>query len=224
MSAQISTATLRRRAGIRTATVRERAARGKWIAVVVFAAPLMVLAQTDPRETEAEKPIDFPVPEMAPLELFIGPWSVTESHLDTRGQVIASAKGSEEINWILDYHAIRRVYTSSSGQKAFKAHGTLAWNAAEKKYHGVWFDNVSNTGPSIVKGTWDASTRTMLFEVESAGPSGPLRHRVVEKFESPEKRVATTYQVDGSTLIKRLEVEYHRSKPCPDRLRTFFGG
>lgn len=190
---------------------------------------LSALAQPDHVLTDGprtpEKPIEFPNPELARLEIFIGPWSVAESHFNPRGEVIASAKGTEEIIWMLDYHAIRRSYASSGGATTFRATGMLAWNAAEKKYHGHWYDNASTLGPTTVKGTWDDATKTMTLDVESTGPDGkPVRHKVVEKFESGEKRTATTYLVDESNLVKRLEVVYQRTTPCPDRIRTILGG
>ncbi len=185
--------------------------------------PWIVHAQDGPPPRDTDKPVEFASPELAALELFIGPWSVTESHFDPAGKTIATVKGTEEIAWILDHHAIRRVY-ATTGDKVFKAQGLLTWNGVEKKYHGVWFDNASTYGPSTCKGTWNGETRTMVFELESAGPGGTIRHRVVEKFVDAEKREAATYLVDGSKLIKRLEVEYRRTQPCPDRLRGLFTG
>jgi hypothetical protein len=191
---------------------------------VALAASLLLAAQDSPWDREGDKAIDFAFSELAKLDLFVGPWSVTENHFDPRGQIMATVKGTEEITWVLDYRAIRRIYSTSTGEKVFRAHGLITWNEAEKKYHGAWFDNASAAGPTIVKGTWDDQTRTMLFELESSGPNGPVRHRVVEKFLDAEKRVASTYLVEGSTLTKRLEVEYFRAKPCPGRIRSFFGG
>jgi hypothetical protein len=188
------------------------------------AVPWLVRAQEGPLDRDEGKPVEFAFPELATLELFVGPWNVTETHFDTKGKIVATVKGTEEIAWLLDRHAIRRTYATSTGDRTFKASGILTWNAVEKKYHGVWFDNASTAGPSTVKGTWDRDTLTMLFDMESSGPLGPVRHRAVEKFDGPEKRVVTTYQIDGSSLIKRLEVEYHRAKPCPSQLRGYFGG
>lgn len=190
---------------------------------------LSAFAQPDrsPNDTpkSSDSPIEFPNAELARLEIFIGPWSVTESHFNPRGEVIGSAKGTEEIIWMLDYHAIRRSYASSGGSTTFRATGTLTWNAAEKKYHGNWYDNASTLGPTTVKGTWDDATKTMTLDVESTGPDGKaVRHKVVEKFESGEKRTATTYLVDGSNLVKRLEVVYQRTTPCPAKIRTILGG
>ena len=51
---------------------------------------------------------EYPSPKIAHLELFIGPWHVSEEHFNARGEVVATVKGTEEITWILDRHAIRR--------------------------------------------------------------------------------------------------------------------
>lgn len=174
---------------------------------------------------EGEKAVEFASPELARLDIFIGPWSVTESHFNPRGELIATAKGTEDITWILDHRAIRRAYSTATGSTIFKAQGTLTWNNAEKKYHGVWFDNVSTAGPSIVTGNWDDLTRTMLLHVESSGGEGStVRYKVVERFADPQTRVATTYLIEGSNLIKRMEVEYKRATPCPAKAITILGG
>ena len=174
---------------------------------------------------EVEKTVEFASPELARLDVFIGPWSVTESHFNPRGELIATVKGTEEITWILDHRAIRRAYSTATDSTIFKAQGTLTWNDAEKKYHGVWFDNVSTAGPTTVMGSWDDATRTMLFHLESAGSAGAtVRYRVVERFADPQTRVATTYLFEGSNLVKRMEVEYKRATPCPLKTLNIIGG
>ena len=178
-----------------------------------------------PSPAQPEKAVEFASPELLRLGIFIGPWSVTENHFNPRGEMIATAKGTEEITWILDHRAIRRAYSTAADATIFKANGTLTWNDAEKKYHGIWFDNVSTAGPTTVRGTWDDETRTMLFFVESSGREGvTVRYRVVERFTDPQTRVATTYLIDGSNLVKRMEVEYKRATPCPAKAITILGG
>lgn len=191
---------------------------------------LPALGQDEPKAeqgkpTSGEKPVKFANPELELLEVFIGPWSVTESHFNSRGELIATVKGTEDINWILDHHAVRRAYSTATDSTIFKAHGTLTWNDVEKKYHGVWFDNVSTTGPTTAMGTWDAETKTMNFQLESADSAGAtVRYRVVERFTDPQTRVATTYLIDGGNLVKRMAVEYKRATPCPLKALTIIGG
>lgn len=193
---------------------------------------LPVLGQDEPNPApnkalpgESEKPVKFANPELELLDVFIGPWSVTESHFNPRGEVIATVKGTEDINWILDHHAIRRTYSTATDSAIFKAQGTLTWNEAEKKYQGVWFDNASTTGPTRSWGTWDAETKTMIFQLEATVSGGAtVRYRVVERFADPQTRVSTTYLIDGGNLVKRMEVEYKRATPCPMKALTIIGG
>ena len=166
---------------------------------------------------------EFANPQLASLDLYVGTWDVAEEHYDARGHVVATVQGAEEITWILDQHAIRRTYTTSTESRVFRAIGTLTWNKATQQYRGVWFDNVSTTGPTRVTGAWSPDTLTMVFTLESLADDGStVRYKVVERFLDEERRLATTYLLKGSEVVKRLEVHYKRTIPCPDRLRIVF--
>ena len=74
-------------------------------------------------------------------------------------------------------------------------------------------------------GSWDDQTRTMLLYLESSkGKGSTVRYRVVERFADAQTRMATTYLIDGSNLVKRMEVEYKRATPCPAKAFTIMGG
>ena len=161
--------------------------------------------------------------ETARLEMFIATWNVTERHFNTKGKVIATVKGTEEITWVLDRYAIRRNYTTSTDKAVYRAIGMLSFNDARDKYEAVWFDNASKIGPSIFVGEWNDDTKTMTFS--SAMPnadSSTTQLKVVERFLDAQRRFATTYQIDGGTVVKRLEVEYKRAAPCPAKIRGVF--
>ena len=177
-------------------------------------------ATTKPREPSS---IEHHNAEMEVLQQFIGPWRVTEHHFDSRGRLVATVEGTEEVSWILDQHAIRRIYATGSGEDVFRALGTLTWNDVAKKYHGVWFDNVSKGGPTIVEGRWTPDTQTMVFTLESFGESGStVRHKVVERVVDEKRRTATTFLLTADGVVKRMELEYVRAIPCPDRIRPIF--
>ncbi len=170
-----------------------------------------------------EESIEYVSPEIACLEQFIGLWLVTETHYDAQGKVVAEVDGKEKISWILDSHAIRRVYTSGTQPNVYRAIGTLTFNDAENKYHGVWFDNVSTAGPRTVKGEWTDDTRTMVYSLESSDKGGSkARYKVVDRFIDEKQRVATTYSVEGARTVKRMEVQYKRPNPCPGKIRIIY--
>lgn len=162
-------------------------------------------------------------PELALLEPFIGTWRVTETHYDRRGEIVATVKGTEEVRWILERHALQRDYQTDTGSGLFHAIGTLTYNAAAKRYLGVWFDNVSDAGPTSVSGEWQKATRTMIFAVESRGKDGEtVKFKIIEQFPDDERRIATTYLLEGSHVVKRMEVTYIRTIPCPAGVRGVF--
>ena len=198
--------------------------RPKIALLAVLLAVVWVRADDAPATGKAELKtatgvkVDFA--ELIPLDLFVGPWRVKENHFNARGEVIATVTGDEDISWVLDIRAIRRIYTTSSTSTVFRAIGMLTWSAAEKAYHGVWFDNHSKTGPVNMKGEWFPETNTMEFSVKSRGDDGSLiSYKVVERFVDSKKRVATTFLTTGGTVVKRMEVEYVRSVPCPAKIR-----
>jgi hypothetical protein len=175
------------------------------------------------RQRDADEPFEYVSPEVERLEMFYGLWKVTERHFDAKGKVIAEVKGTEDIDWALNRRAIRRDYATATEVMEYQALGLLTWNAVEKKYHGVWFDNSSTAGPTTVKGDWNKKTRTMTFSVQALGPSGEtIGYRVVEHFPDAQHRVATTYLIEGGESVKRMEVEYERTRKCPSRVFRIF--
>lgn len=157
---------------------------------------------------------DPPNTETARLQQWVGSWALVERHFDSVGNVVATAKGQEDIIWILDKHAVRRSY--AAGESGFRANGTLAWNAPLRRYEGMWFDNAATNGPTRCRAEWNNESKTMVYTLESVTADGkPLIHRCVEQWLDDERRTAATFLVQGETLVKRVEVEYKRTTPCP---------
>ncbi len=164
-------------------------------------------------------------PELEALDRLVGLWNVIETHFDTHGRIVVTGKGTEEIKWTLDHHVIERIYKSTTGSGQFRAVGMLVYNDARKTYHGVWFDNVSTSGPALVEGEWDHQAKVFTWTLESSAINGSTqRHRVVERFPDEQTRAATTFLLDGAKVIKRLSVTYTRTTPCPSKMRAGFGG
>ncbi len=164
--------------------------------------------------------IEYVNAEMGRLERYFGLWSVTERHFDELGRSVGVVKGREEVEWILKDHAIKRNYRTGTKPNVFEAIGLLTWNTAERKYRGVWMDNASTLGPTTVTGEWNPKTEVFVFTLDAVGQDGKkVRYRVIEKFDDDDTRHATTYALEGEQLIKRLEVQYKRALPCPDKMR-----
>jgi len=160
--------------------------------------------------------ITYPCAELAKLDAFIGAWNVVETHFDSLGKAIATVKGTEVISWQLDQHMLRRTYATATESTHFKAIGFITWNKQAKQYMGHWFDNRSLAGPALAQGDWQDEGRSMVYSLEGHAPDGTKAHyKVIERFEDDDHRIATTYQISGKDLTKRLEVRYERAGPCP---------
>lgn len=203
--------------------------------LAVLAASTVVNAQDAPGQAKPpekkapQKPTEdstFVNPQTARLAKYIGTWRITEKHFSSNGQTIATRSGTEEVTWILNRRAIQRTYTTATSTEgsSFQAIGILAWNAAIKKYDGVWFNDTSTLGPTIVKGDWPDSSDTMNMQLEALAPGGAsIELKAVEQHVDDDHRINTTYTIDGDQVVKRLEVVYQRVAPCPDKLRLIGG-
>lgn len=191
-----------------------------WLAVCSASAlPLLATEPVRAQESGSTSPtdeIEAPNSETARLSRYIGAWMVTEHHFNERGEAIATVKGSEEIVWILDRHAIQRRYRTTSGDTRYVARGLLTWNAADKKYEGFWLDNVSTNGPNTISAEWNADNGSMVHSLEARGADGKTAHyKIIEEFPDTDTRIATTYAVTGAEIRKIMTVRYVRVVPCP---------
>ena len=170
----------------------------------------------------------FSVPQLADLDIFVGAWKVAETYFDEKGVARDGRKGTEEILWMLDHHAMYRRYNTATGDRVYRAVCTIAWSEPDKQYRGSWFDNAPAQGPSprTITGSFDARTATMTWVMESKNPDGSSRtHRMIERFIGIEERVTTTFEVKGDRVTKLMEVKYTRAEPCPaSRRNVIIGG
>lgn len=201
-----------------------RRAHAPWGACLIAAVAFGVVGAMTTGEPPSAKvdraDADPPNTETARLVLWVGSWAFVERHFDASGEVVGSSKGQEDVVWILDKHAIRRSY--AAGESGFRANGTLVWSAAAKRYEGMWFDNATTAGPTRCRAEWNEDTRTMVYTLESLSSDGKAQtHRCVEQWFENDRRVATTFLVQGDSLVKRLEVEYKRTTPCPEKQTGF---
>jgi hypothetical protein len=162
-------------------------------------------------------------PELGHLDFLVGVWKVEQNHFDPSGAVVATATGTEEIAWILERHAIQRKYRTKTSSAAFEAIGLLTWSQSAKRFEGVWLDDASTNGPTLVHGHWNETDRGFVFELDAPAADGNrAKYKTVDRYESDTSRIATTYQLKGSDVVKISEVKYTRTTPCPAKLRLIW--
>jgi len=188
--------------------------RAIWCITLALPFPLTGVADAGDDESSASKgPV---IENLELLDLYVTNWNVIAHYFNEKGEEVATVKGTEEIIWTLGHRALQRTYTTSAESVVYRAVGMLTWNDLENVYHGAWFDNVSTSGPTVVKAEWNASEKEMVYNLQSvAGDGSPARYRVVERFTDDRHRVVTTYVLEGQRERRILEVEYRRAVPCP---------
>ena len=126
----------------------------------------------------------FSVPQLADLDIFVGAWKVKETYFDEKGVARDGRKGTEEIVWMLDHHALYRRYNTSTGDRVYRAVCTIAWSEPDKRYLGSWFDSAPEQGPSprTISGSFDDDlgdevTGGGRFIADAPGDRAIHRHR-----------------------------------------------
>lgn len=191
---------------------------------------LAVAAEPEAAPTEgdggAERKIEFVNAETGRLDVFVGTWRVAQNQFDMRGKLIGTLKGTEEVRWLLDHRAIVRTVTLNTESSVIRAVGMFAWDAAEKRYRGAWFDNYSTSGPSTAVGGWDETGRKMIWTLETKNAAGvAVQYRIVDSFVDDTRRESTTFRLSGDDVVKELVTQYERTTPCPSRsIVPVFGG
>jgi hypothetical protein len=115
------------------------------------------------------------------LEAFAGRWSGEEtihpSPWDPKG---GKARGI--INARLDlggFFLIEDYLQERDGRTAYRGHGVIGWNAADKCYVMHWFDSMGDVGPQPARGTLQGDT--LAFQHDN--PAN--RSRYVYRFLGP---------------------------------------
>jgi hypothetical protein len=198
-------------------SLRRKTGIGLAVAVLTAVMAHQVRSQLEPGdEGDFQKRTTFIRTSMTPLDRYVAHWRVTERHYDDKGEMIATVQGLEEILWVLDTNAIYRRYYTSSDVSSYKAIGLLTFNDQSNSFKGVWFDNVSPSGPMNVDAKWDEASLTMVYTSKGTTQDGKdVEYLKVEKFADEENRTATTYVVEGDVKRKVLEVHYKRAEACP---------
>jgi hypothetical protein len=148
-----------------------------------------------------------PKPELEPLALEAGVWDAQITFPSGKDDVPPTLAKGVQVNrlrsdgmWMLnEFHVEGTPYEGT---------GTWGWDAATKRYIGVWVDNNAHRMRQDV-GYWDAKTKTMHWRNDMVGPDGTvLPMRMTEVFMG-DKRTFEIAQVGPRTgkevILVRME-------------------
>ena len=163
------------------------------VAVAVAFAP-MVQAQEAPK----------PGPEHEVLKKLVGDWTLTMKFGDME------SKGT--VTYKMDLGGLWLSSTMESelfGAK-FSGRGMDGYNAATKKYVGVWIDNTS-AGPMLMEGSYDKEKKTMTMTGTGPGMDGkPTTHKTVSTM--PDDDTINFSMYSGDAKEPSFTVVYKRKK------------
>jgi hypothetical protein len=102
-------------------------------------------------------------------------------------------------------------FDGAIGPVKFSGHGVFGYDPTEKKFVGLWVDNM-NPHPLTMKGDYDAATKTLTMLGENREPDGK-KHKSKEIsrwIDDNTKHFELHMQGDDGKFFKMMEIEYKR--------------
>jgi Protein of unknown function (DUF1579) len=161
---------------------------------------VMSLALAESRAQEGAKP----GPEHAVLKKLEGVWDTT---MKIGG---AESKGTASYKMDLGGLWLASTFEGSFGADKFSGRGFDSYDAAKKKYVGVWVDSMS-TAPLVMEGNYDRAKKTMTMVGEGPGMDGKMvKHRIVT--EMPDDNTMNFAMYAGDSKEPAFTIVYKRKK------------
>jgi Protein of unknown function (DUF1579) len=170
-------------------------------------APAAPAASKEP----AMPPMPKPGPEQAILKRGEGVWEArVEMRMGPPGTPPEVSTGVET-NTLVGGLWLITDYKGSMAGTPFQGHGTMGYDAALKKYVGIWVDSMS-TSLSRSEGDFDPKSNTLTMVGQTIGEDGkPMKFREVLQWPDPNTRAFTMYMAgpDGRE-IPGMTITYKR--------------
>ena len=153
---------------------------------------------------QAQPPAPKPGPEHDVLKKMEGNWDLTMKCNGTESKGTVAYKMDLGGLWLcgaLDCELFGTKFTGKSLD---------SYDAAKKKYVGVWADSMS-TSPMVLEGTFDAATKTLTMTGDGAGPDGkPTKHKAVSVM--PDDDTINFSMFMGDAKEPMFTIVYKRKK------------
>ena len=145
-----------------------------------------------------------PGPEHEVLKKMAGTWDVTMS---VGG---AETKGSAVYKMDLGGLWLTSTFEGEVFGTKFSGRGLDSYDAAKKKYVGIWVDSMS-ASPLVMEGTYDAGRKTLTLEGTGPGQDGqPAKYKSVSVMPDDDTIDFTMYTGGGKDSA--FTIKYKRKK------------
>ena len=146
------------------------------------------------------------------LQKQVGKWNLEMKSWMAPGQPPMESKGTAESKAILGDRYIQTSVTSEFMGKPFTGLGITGYDNTKKKIVGTWIDSTS-TSIMHSEGTPDATGKLVNAKAVNTDPvtGKDSRMRIVERWESDDKKVEEFYEKRGAKEVKAMEITYTRA-------------
>lgn len=153
-----------------------------------------------------------PGPEHDLLKQDVGTWDANVEYWSAPNTPPSVSKGVSTISMLGSFWQIEEFKSEFHGMP-FEGRGQTGYDAAKKKYVGVWVDSAS-TGLNLSESSYDPKTRILDGWGEGAGPDGkPVKSHGVTEWKDPDTKVFSMYSPGpDSKDFLALRITYKRRK------------
>lgn len=188
-----------------------------WCAISVSAA-----ADTPPSPNVASKKTDAAAafekaaalgPQHRLLAQIAGNWAVTQSIWTGTNSAPKIDRGNATFAMVIGGRHLRQELRITSSAKPFEGLGYIGYDNLSGDYYSSWMD-VNFTGVILVRGTYDADSKTYTFVGDMADPANDgstTRLREVLHVVDADHFTYEYYETRGSEEALAVRLEYTRS-------------
>jgi hypothetical protein len=147
-------------------------------------------------------------PEVEILAAEVGLWKAAVEVRPSPGASVQASEGTMSSRmcgpWL-----VSDFKNETSG---FEGHGIYGWDSVEQRYVATWVDPMRR-GLVVMRGKWDAATRTMTFVGEMTRPDGSsMRWREVTERPDDVVRVFRSFVPSSEGEFEVMTVHYKKLK------------
>jgi hypothetical protein len=152
---------------------------------------------------QAQEPAK-PGPEHAWLKKMEGTWDTTMKFMGMESKGTCVYKMDLGGLWLLSQ------FEGDIGGMKFSGKGADSYDAAKKKFVGLWIDSMS-TSPMVMEGSYDKDKKTLTMSGEGMGPDGkPAKHTAVTEYKDDDTVNFSMFMGDGKEPM--FTIVYKRKK------------
>lgn len=144
-----------------------------------------------------------------------GTWNVDMTYWDGIDRPASKMAGTQVTTSILDGHFSQSLFSGDFMGMPFNGISTVGYDNTTKEYVSLWMENM-NTAIMVMKGTWDAATKTITFSGKQKNPVNGIEcnMRQTYKFVDDDNEYMEMFGPDPKTgkEFKMMEIKYTRKK------------